>query len=179
MAQTFRIKFAYTKAELIAYQDIVARRRRTEARVATGGLIVTGFAVGLIAAWLAAETRIVRPGDGALVAVLVFAGFWLGTWSPTIWSWQSMRRARQQRQDDLRGRMEGATMLVGPGGIFTRGAGVLGFRSRSAIKSVTREKDLLLLWTSTDTAVVIPARLLQPAQMEMVLSFADGSKAVR
>ncbi len=69
--------------------------------------------------------------------------------------------------------LHGATLFISAKGIMTRMPGTRAFHSRSAIKAVTRQKALILLWTASGTAFAIPERLLQPHQQRALISFID------
>ncbi len=175
--RSFRIALSYTDADLTAYQQVIAARqaqsgRRFSTHLSTWGTIGTGFAAGLIGAWLASEAGIVRNHDGGLLAALIFAGFWLGVWSPSIWSGRRAVQLERARRDALRLRWKDAVLFVSPRGIATRLPAARGFYARAAIKTASREKGLVLLWTEPDVAAIaIPVGLLHPAQQDMLLSF--------
>ena len=172
----FRIELDYTDRDLAAYDRIAAARLgRSSAMLRGLGMAATGFVAALVGTWLAVASGVVHRSDGGLIAALIFAGFWLGVWSPSIWSRRHARRMLAARQAAARQRWQGATLFVSPRGIVLRLIEARGFYSLSAIKAATEEQGLVLLWTAASSAIVIPARRLEPAQRDLLLSLGKAS----
>jgi hypothetical protein len=108
----FRIDLAYTDADIMAYQQVLSGRRRFNAQLHAWGVIGTGFAAALIGASIAAGVGIVRVNDGGLIAVLIFVGFYLGVWSPSMWSKLQDRRWKKERLAAFHERWKDAVVLV-------------------------------------------------------------------
>jgi hypothetical protein len=173
----FRIALDYTDRDLAAHDRIVAGRFGSSSRMLRLlGMVATGFIAAFIGTVLAVAAGSVRKYDGGVIAALIFGGFWLGAWSPAIWWQRHARRVLQARRIAARARWQGAVLFVGPGGIAIRRIGIRLFYARTAITSVTLEQGLVLLWTTTDTAIAIPARLLQPGQQALLVSFGHSGE---
>jgi hypothetical protein len=170
----FRFAVDYSDAEIAVYQQIISRKQGSYSWNNNFWVIfTTGFVAALVTALVAAGTGIVDVRNGDVVAVLVFAGFWIGVWAPDFLFKRKRQKALQEHRDTFRARLQNASILVTASGIVTRAAGARSFYSRSAIMAATKERGLLLLWTTTHAAIIVPLRLLDPAQQAQLLSF-DG-----
>ena len=152
-----------------------ATGRSSRALVRGLGMVATGFIAALFGTWLAVAAGVAHRSDGGLIAALIFGGYWLGVWSPALWSRRHAKRLLAARRTSARQRWQGATLLVSPRGIVLRLIGVRGFYNLSMIKAATEEQGLVLLWTAPNSAIAIPARRLEPAQRDLLLSLGRAS----
>jgi hypothetical protein len=160
----FRVELDYNDRDLAAYDRIAAARLGRSSGLRRGlGMMATGFIAALIGTGLAVASRVVYRSDGGLIAAFIFGGFWLGVWSPTLWSRRQARRTLAARQAASRQRWHGAILVVSPRGIVLRLSGVRGFYRLSAIEAATEEQGMVLLWTAAGSAILVPARQLEPA----------------
>jgi hypothetical protein len=120
--------------------------------------------VGSLAAYYAGAAPL-RGAD--FVAVLIFAGFFVGMWSPSIWY-------RRRHRDAMRAQAPRASLLVTGAGLFARRPGARGFYSRSAIERITVESGLLFVWIREGRPLAIPARLLDAAQKARLAAIATA-----
>jgi len=167
----FRIALDYTDRDLAICRRIAQRRQRHGAGMALFlAMAGTGFLAASFATALADAAGAVRYGGGATLAALGFAVFWLGCWTPAIWLKLLTRRQAHRRAEAWRGRWDGAVFLACPAGVAVRSSSVRLAVAWSAIATASAEQGYIVLQTTLDGVIAIPARLLQPAQQERLLS---------
>lgn len=172
----FRITLDYSERELALYRR---SRRRQQGRpwlVQFLAMVGTGFVSASLAVALAEAAGAVRYGGGATIAALGFAVFWLGCWTPAMWLSLLTRRETRRRLEIWQARWNGARLWAGPAGIAIRMADERFAVAWSAITAATEVSSLVVLRTSLGGEVLVPARLLQPAQRARLLS--RGAAAV-
>ncbi len=173
------IPITYTDAELKAYQRIVSDRRRRAAAphgwtywcplIATGGVVALGgAALGVIGG-------LVPEREGNYLAVLVFAGFYIGAATHPLFSKWFWAKAAQADRDSLLDRTHRTSILLTDTGIFTRSSTARAFYPMSSIKNATQEDGLMLLWLRNGSALAIPIRVLNPGQHNRLLSLFSGT----
>lgn len=180
----FRIPITYTDTDLKTYQRVILDRQRRDA--APHGwaywlpLIATGSVVALCGGVLGVIAGLVSQKEGGFLAVLVFAGFYIGAATqPFMWN-RFWEKARRVQRDLFRAEYKtGAEILVTDTGIFMRKPNARGFYAFSAIKNATLEDGLVILWLRTGSpAIAIPIRLVSRSQRERLLSLGgDGAWA--
>ena len=167
----FRIALDYTDRDLAICRRIAQRRQQGRPGMALFLAIAgTGFLAASLATALADAAGVVRYGGGATVAALGFAVFWLGCWAPAIWLNLLTRRQARRRVEAWRGRWAGAVLSVSPAGVAVRTATVRLALAWPAIATASVEQGFIVLQTTFDGVIVLPARLLQPAQQDRLLS---------
>ena len=175
----FRVPITYTDTDLKAYQRVILHRQRRDA--APHGwaywlpLIATGSVVALCGGVLGVIAGLVPQKEGGFLAVLVFAGFYIGASTQPFMSNRFWVKAAQVQRDSFRAEHKKAEILITDTGIFTRRAGARGFHALSAIKSTTQEDGLVMLWLRSGSAIPIPIRLLSRSQRERLLSLAGDT----
>lgn len=178
----FCIALDYTDAELRTHQAIIARLATPPTPGYLTPLVVaTGFVAALLLAWVADLAGAVRGQGGAIIAGLLFLGFSLGIWAPSIWAWRFNRRHVQAQQALARRQSQGATCVVSGRGLALRLAGARILYPRSTIGGVTLEQGLLLVWPPAGNdpmpILAVPLRLLTPAQRDALASLAPPAPA--
>ncbi len=167
MGERFLIEVSYSDEELAAFRKIVEREYHRGGENLAWGVYATGFLVALIGS-LAAFYAGSAPARGAdFVAVLIFASFFIGMWSPAIWY-------RRHRGDRMRAWAWRGSLLVTANGLSTRRPGARGFYSRSAVKGVTIEGGSLLVWIRDGQPLGFPARLLDADQKARMAALATA-----
>jgi hypothetical protein len=168
MGERILIEADFSDDELAAYQRIVDRLSRRGGDLPAWGVYATGFFIALIGAFSAFGAGVTPARGVDVVAVLIFAGFFVGLWSPSIWY-------RRRRRKVMRERARQAAILVTANGLFVRRAGARGFYSRRVIAKVTMESGLLLVWIRDARPLAIPSRLLAPAHKARLAALATTS----
>lgn len=169
MTNRFLVDIAFSDDELAAYQRIVDAEGRQGAQHLAWGVYATGFATALIGMALAIRVGAIAANRADLVAALIYAGFFVGLWSPSIW--YARRRRVAMRALAARG-----SLLVTDNGLFVRRAGARGFYARGAIAKVTVAGGLLLIWLREGRPLAIPLRLLDGAQTSRLLALAPTAR---
>jgi hypothetical protein len=180
---SFRIDLDLTDAEIADFQRIVlARQRGPNVRGDSWIVLAASFGLALVVGWLMTQAGVNQPEDEGLISVVIFAVFWLGGLAPSLLWRRTRRRLLQDGLRDMRERWRGAKLLINPRGMFVRLPDALGFHRRSAIKAVSLERGLVVLWASPETAraaVAIPVRLLQPGQKQRLLGLGQPSEPIK
>jgi hypothetical protein len=171
----FRIEISYSEGELAAYESIVGRKRQQKQYLGGWAPIATGFLAALAGGLLSVAAGVVPQGRVGFVAMLIFAGFWIGAWGPSLWAWPGRRRSRRAWLEQTRG----ASLRLMSGGLVMRRSGRVGIYNRSAVLAAGVERGLLLLWVGEDSAIGVPTRLLTPEQRAALLAFAESGSDSR
>ena len=171
--EAFRIDLTYTDQELTAYEAITLRHQQAQAGRHTWyswSVLATGALSALAVAVLALVLGIADRNTGGLVAVLVFGGFYLGIWTPSVWDRVLRRRTCKAFWAKFRTTWADTTLTVTPKGIRLRSPDYRVAYVRAAIERANRESRLILLWVKADVPLAIPVQLLTPAQETILLS---------
>lgn len=178
--QPFEIVLDFTDDELAQYEAISARRSATRAKLPVSiwegwtGLIGIGCASAVGAAALAVASGAISARAGAGVAALSFGTFWVGLSLPGFIGRRSTERQRRVAFDDFRAEWNGARILATSQGLWVRHGGLRSFVSRSTIQATSREAGLFLLHLPRGRPMVIPLRLLTPAQQDRLATLAPA-----
>jgi hypothetical protein len=164
----FTLVVEYAEAEFAAYQRALNRRDYGEAGLTAWETQATGGLSAISGSLLVFSTGLASVEGANLVAVLVFAAFLLGMFSPGLW-YARRRRAILRAYPKW-------SFLVASRGIFTRTDGARGFFARSGFTAVTVGSGLLMLWRGQEHPLAIPLRLLTPDQKAELLAFAQRAK---
>lgn len=170
----FRVDLDFNDTDYAALEKILQRHER-QYQASSWAVFGTGFAVAFLGAWLAARADVVPARDGGLIVVLIFAGFYIGIWSPYLWATRSRSRFRKEYRKWWFEGWRDASIIVRPQGIFIRTREARGFYRRSAIAAATLESGFVLLWRKRlagEALCAIPARSLTPEQKGALLSLA-------
>jgi hypothetical protein len=173
----FRVPITDTDKELDAYERLLTyRQNQTTTPYPWGAVLAIGFVLAMIGGAVSVVAAATSPHGGGLVTVLVFGAFWSGAWTLELFGRRRKRRAAQANKDAFRASLQQAAILVTSRGVFTRSVSIRSFYPCSAIKTASREDELILLWTRRESAVALPVRLLTPAQQNWLLEFYGKKK---
>ncbi|HKU94475.1 MAG TPA: hypothetical protein VJR58_04315 [Vineibacter sp.] len=171
--EAFRIDLTYTDEELSAYEVMTVRHQQAQADRYTWyswSVLATGAFAALVVAILALALGLADRNTGGLVAVLVFAGFYLGILTPQLWDRVLQRRTRQESWAKFRATWADTTLTVASRGIRLRGPGYRVTYARAAIERTSRDSGFILIWVKAAIPLAIPVRLLTPAQETILLA---------
>lgn len=172
----FRVPIDFNDEELDAYQTIMTRIAGEAylSRVAYFGLIAMGAIVALGSAGLLFAAGAISEETGAVLTALVFGAFWLGAWGPSIATWLLDPKIRDEATQRVRREMRNSVLTVGGRRLAITGDGWRGVFEPGALRAVTTEGGLILLWRPPDLdpyPLAIPTRCLTPAQQAELAAF--------
>ena len=187
----FEIHLDYTEAEFVRFQALETerqralrrRRERTTASQPYWGSwsppFVFGAAVSILVSLLAVLSGAVIPRAGNVIAVLAFAAFYAGVWTPSMTAWFS--RASRSKEDFVRFKSEYANyrLSVTDTGLWLSNEyGLRSFMPYSYFHSASIMDTLLVLWMKTEKSLALPLRLLTSEQQARLVELV-GAKAPR
>jgi hypothetical protein len=159
------ITFALAEAEARAYQK--TWQRQQGATAGQGGtfafaVIAIGIVVGLLAGLIAVALGAVDNSVGGLVTVLAFVAYWCGAWAVSGLAHRANRRPLRQQMDRLR--RERWLVIAGDGITVAAGPGTVRW-SWSAVRAVTEEAGLILIWLEASPIPIPRRELADPAAL--------------
>lgn len=178
-AQLARVELAldYTEDELVRFDALLARQNAAGAKPTIWegwpAFIALGFAVAIGATLLAIAGGAVTARSGAGIATLAFAAYWIGITAPGLVAGIAAKRQQQATYDTFREEWNGTRLLATQGGIWCRREGLRSFIGRSAIHKASSADGLLLLHLRAGQPIMLPERLLTPAQQEFLAALAS------
>jgi len=166
----FEIHLDYTKSEFIEY-DALARRRQ-QATVKRSFWNSGGALVGLCAtvsglvSLLAVTSGASSSQSGDIIAVLAFAAFYAGFWTPSMIARLSAASWHASYKSDF----PNLRLLVTDAGIWlSSDTGWRSFLPYSYFRSATVQNGLLALWAKAGRPLIMPVRLLTPEQQARLI----------
>ena len=161
----FDLTLALTEAEARAYQQAWQRQQGATAgqgSTFTFAVIAIGIVVGLLAGLIAVALGAVGNSIGGLVVVLAFLAYWCGAWAVAGFAHRANRRPLRQQIDRLR--RERRVTIAGDGITVAAGTGTV-LWSWSAVRTVTEESGLILVWLEASPIPIPRREVADPATL--------------
>jgi len=167
----FEIHWDFTEAEYAAYEALRARQRawtRSFWSSLTAQVVFGGAVSGLVSL-LAVASGASSPQAGGIIAVLAFAAFYAGLWTPSIGD----RLSRASRFGLFKTYIGDCRLSVTDTGIWvSNDSGRRSFVPYSSIGSTRVSNTLLVLSPKTDgifALLAVPVRLLTPERQARII----------
>lgn len=159
----FDLTLVLTEAEARAYQRAWQRQQGAIAGQGSSFAVITlGIVVGLLAGLIVVTLGGAGTSAGGLVLVLAFLSYWSGAWAATGFAHRANRRPLQQQVDRLR--RERRVTIAGDGITVAADTGTV-LWSWSAVRTVTEEAGLILVWLEASPIPIPRREVADPAAL--------------
>jgi uncharacterized membrane protein YphA (DoxX/SURF4 family) len=170
--RSFAVELDFTDEELKAYQRVTNRARRQYV-MQHWFLVASLAAVGVsyLGAGLAIMAGVATSHGSGLIAVILFVAFWIGVYLPGM---LVSTASRQRYYRSFRSIWDGSLLYASQNGFALRRSNVRAVYRKAAIAAITRDRGLILIWTSPSLPLPVPERLLTETQRATLMSLAPS-----